>query len=321
MNSDKHEPGQSGHRNVEYLTIGVDSDSQRIDNFLITHWKGVPKSRIYRLIRKGEIRVNKKRVKADTRLFSGDILRLPPVRMADPVEIEPPGQNLQTLIRDSILFENDDMLIVNKPPGIAVHGGTGQRTGFIEALRWMRMNGAGTDVFLELAHRIDKETSGCLIICKSAQCLKYVQEAFKARHVTKIYLALVHGRWPRELHEVAAPLQKIIINADEKVVRVNEGGKSAKTLFRILKEFPGATLVEAQPLTGRMHQIRVHCQFAGHPIVGDSKYTQSALAGARDWRKLCLHAASVQFDLPEGKGRVNVSAPLHSGMEALMNSL
>jgi 23S rRNA pseudouridine955/2504/2580 synthase len=307
------------HNSVELITIGIDAHSQRIDNFLITHWKGVPKSRIYRLIRKGEIRVNKKRVKPETRLLTGDLLRLPPVRMADPVAMERPGATVLAAIRDSILFENEDLLIVNKPQGIAVHGGTGQRIGVIEALRWLRTE-EGTDTFLELAHRIDKETSGCLVICKNAKVLKLVQEAFKARRVTKIYLALVHGRWPRGLNEINAPLQKTIINSDEKVVTVCEEGKPSQTQFKVLSEFAHATLLEVHPLTGRMHQIRVHCQYAGHPIVGDPKYTVPGEGNPVRGHRLCLHAASVSFELPDNRELVNVLAPINPAMAASIKS-
>lgn len=321
MNAEKDESVKNSHGNVNFVHIGVDANRQRIDNFLITHWKGVPKSRIYRLIRKGEIRINKKRVKPETRLQSGDILRLPPIRVADPVTMERPGQALLSMIRDSILFENSDMLVVNKPQGIAVHGGTGQRTGFIEALRWLRADEGSTDTFFELAHRIDKETSGCLVICKNAIFLKYVQEALKARRVTKVYLALVHGRWPSGLREVDASLQKIIVSSGEKVVKVSDLGKPSTTTFKILREFANATLIEARPLTGRMHQIRVHCQVAGHPIIGDPKYTLTKATVQLDGLRLCLHAASICFELPDGGGYMDISAPLNPAMEAIMGSL
>lgn len=316
----QNDADQNSQHQVELIAINANADAQRVDNFLITHWKGVPKSRIYRLIRKGEIRLNKKRIKPDTRLHTGDILRLPPIRRAERVELERPGAALLELLRDSILFENDDMLIVNKPQGIAVHGGSGQRTGIIEALRWMRMR-TEDGVFLELAHRIDKDTSGCLVVCKNASFLKQVQEAFKARQVAKVYLALVHGRWPENLREVDAPLFKCIISADEKVVKVNEQGKPARTLFKVLKEFKNATLVEARPLSGRMHQIRVHCQFAGHPIIGDSKYTHEEFSSRSETRRLCLHASSVSFELPQDKGLACVVAPINPTMEAIMKEL
>ena len=319
MKVESKEAAVNVHHSVELLTIGVDAHSQRIDNFLITHWKGVPKSRIYRLIRKGEIRVNKKRVKPETRLLEGDLLRLPPVRMADSSTISRPSEPVLAGIRNSILFEDEDMLIINKPQGIAVHGGTGQKTGVIEALRWLRME-EGVDTFLELAHRIDKETSGCLVICKNAKFLKLVQEAFKTRRVAKVYLALVHGNWPRSLKEINAPLTKAIINSDEKVVKVSEDGKPSTTKFKILREFGNATLLEAMPLTGRMHQIRVHCQHAGHPIVGDPKYTLAGAGNPLRGHRLCLHASSVTFELPDGKGKINVLAPINPAMAAIMKS-
>lgn len=319
--SKQDEADQHAHRNVELITINSNAEAQRVDNFLITHWKGVPKSRIYRLIRKGEIRLNKKRIKPETRLHVGDLLRLPPIRMADPVVLERPGPGLQSLLRESIIFENDDLLVINKPQGVAVHAGSGQRTGIIEALRWMRMEEEGADVFLELAHRIDKDTSGCLVICKNALTLKHVQEALKSRQVSKVYLALVHGHWPRALEEIDAPLQKTIVSDDEKVVKVSKDGKPARTLFKVLKQFDNATLVEARPLSGRMHQIRVHCQYAGHPIIGDSKYTLSEFHNSAESRRLCLHAASITLELPHGKGNVTVNAPVNPRMDAIMRDL
>jgi len=306
----------SATRAVEFLTIDENSDLQRIDNFLITHWKGVPKSHIYRLLRKGEIRVNKKRVKPETRLHTGDLLRLPPVRKAQATAPEPPGTQLLSLVQNAVLYEDADFLVVNKPQGIAVHAGTGNRVGFVEALRWHCKARDKTDTYLELAHRIDKETSGCLVLAKSASALKYVQGQLKARRVTKIYQALVYGRWPESLTTVDIPLQKVEISAKAKVVRVSEDGKPSLTQFRIIRKLAEATLIEARPATGRMHQIRVHCQHAGHPIVGDPKYTRLHEAKPENAYRLCLHAAAVSFELPSGHGKLEVEAPVSAAMSA-----
>jgi 23S rRNA pseudouridine955/2504/2580 synthase len=303
-------------RAVEILTINKNCDLQRVDNFLITHWKGVPKSHIYRLLRKGEIRVNKKRVKPETRLHTGDLLRLPPVRKAQAMALAVPGTQLLSLVQNAVLYEDADFLVVNKPQGIAVHAGTGNRVGFVEALRWHHKARDETDSYLELAHRIDKETSGCLVLAKNAAALKYVQGELKARRVTKIYQALVYGKWPDGLTKVDVPLQKVEICAREKVVKVSEDGKPSLTQFRIIRKLAEVTLLEARPATGRMHQIRVHCQHAGHPIVGDPKYTRMHEAKPDNEHRLCLHAAAVSFELPSGEGRLEVEATMGAVMSA-----
>ncbi len=312
--SQESKSSECTHFAVELVTIDRHHDAQRIDNFLITHWKGVPKSRIYRLIRKGEIRVNKKRVTPETRLNCGDLLRLPPVRRTQSAPLEAPSAHMLSLVRGSFLYEDQDFLVVNKPQGIAVHAGTGNKLGFVEALRWhCKEQGDATD-FLELAHRIDKETSGCLVIAKNAVALKYIQGELKARNVNKVYLALVHGYWPQVLKRVDAPLQKIEISAKEKVVKVSEDGKPSLTHFHVVRKLQDATLIEARPATGRMHQIRVHCQHSGHPIVGDPKYTLRQEKKLSPEFRLCLHAASISFELPSGRGTLAIQAPLNPAM-------
>jgi 23S rRNA pseudouridine955/2504/2580 synthase len=316
MNSDKSSPPVDWSSTVELLTIDKHHDAQRIDNFLITHWKGVPKSHIYRLLRKGEIRLNKKRVKPETRLRHGDLLRLPPVRRTLKSAAEAPGSQLLSLVQSSVLYEDQNFLVVNKPQGLAVHAGTGNALGFVEALRWHYKTKDDLNDYLELAHRIDKETSGCLVLAKNTTALKYIQAEFKERRVSKIYLALVHGHWSETMEQVDAPLQKIEISAKEKVVKVSADGKQSLTRFRIIKKMNNATLVEARPETGRMHQIRVHCQYAGHPIVGDPKYTMGQ-GGISDLKhRLCLHAASIRFELPSGGGTLFVEAPINSAMSS-----
>lgn len=314
MNSEKGPPLVSWSSTVELLTIDKHHDAQRIDNFLITHWKGVPKSHIYRLLRKGEIRVNKKRVKPETRLRHGDLLRLPPVRRPQKSAAEAPGSQLLSVVQNSVLYEDQDFLVVNKPQGIAVHAGTGNALGFVEALRWHYKSKDDVNDYLELAHRIDKETSGCLVMARSAAALKYIQAEFKARRVSKTYLALVHGHWSETMEQVDAPLQKVEISAKEKVVKVSAEGKQSLTRFRIIKKMNDATLVEARPETGRMHQIRVHCQYAGHPIVGDPKYTMGQGSKSDHKHRLCLHAAAIRFELPSGRGTLLVEAPINSAM-------
>jgi 23S rRNA pseudouridine955/2504/2580 synthase len=314
MNSEKSPSAPNTNLIVELLTIDRHHDAQRIDNFLITHWKGVPKSHIYRLLRKGEIRVNKKRVKPDSRLKCGDLLRLPPIRKTIRIATETPGPHLLSLVQNAVLYEDQDFLVVNKPQGVAVHAGTGNKLGFVEALRWHYKTKDGWSDYLELAHRIDKETSGCLVIAKNSQALKHIQGEFKARKVSKTYLALVHGQWPQGMEQVDAPLMKMEISTQEKVVKVSPDGKDSQTRFRIIRKLSDATLIEARPQTGRMHQIRVHCQYAGHPIVGDPKYTLGRGVKSDNHHRLCLHASSISFALPSDKGVICVDAPMNSAM-------
>ncbi len=308
------------NRGVQMLEVGVHSEAQRIDNFLMSHLKGVPKSRIYRLIRKGEVRINKKRAKPDTKLHAGDLVRVPPIRVAQASVVVAPSQGLVDLLSSSVLFEDEQMIVINKPQGLAVHMGSGLQTGLIEALRWVKKEQGREEEFLELAHRIDKDTTGCLVIAKNPMFLKYLQAEFKARRVHKRYQAIVHGPWPEEIGEVNAPLLKRDIHEGEKIVTVDEAGKASNTAFSLLKSTQAASFIEARPLTGRTHQIRVHCQYAGHPIVGDRKYTTLQPNSLTHVKTLCLHAASIEFALQDGR-IISVQAPLAGHMKQLLDSL
>ena len=309
------------NRQVRLVEVPVHADGQRLDNFLLTQLKGVPKSHVYRLIRKGEVRVNKKRAQADTRLKSADLVRVPPVMVAVREAVQPPGEALRALLRDAILFENQDILVVNKPQGLAVHLGSGLQTGLIEALRWMRAQEEGTEnAYLELVHRIDKDTSGCVLIAKNSLILKALQKEFKVKNITKRYQMIVHGRWPATLLTIDAPLQRRDIENNEKIVTVDPAGKASVTHFRLLEDLGSVSLVEASPLTGRTHQIRVHAQHAGHPIVGDPKYTLAQPDALDRQYQLCLHAASIAFRMPDGEA-VEVHAPLQENMSRLLESL
>lgn len=308
-------------RGVEFIEVSTDADNQRVDNFLLGRLKGVPKSRIYRLIRKGEVRVNKKRVKPESRLHAGDSVRVPPIRVADAEPPVRPGSSLVKLIKESILFEDSELIVINKPQGIAVHGGSGLKTGIIESMRWILQEAGQGGEFLELAHRIDRETTGCLVIAKTPAMLKHLHGELKGKRVTKSYHALVHGRWPAEVIQINAPLRKNEVKAGEKVVVVDPEGKPSVTNFRVLKRFSNATLIEASPLTGRTHQIRVHCQYAGHPIVGDQKYTSTTRDQFSDSKILCLHAALISFNRPDSEKRFSASAPTNPMMLQLLDSL
>ncbi len=278
------------------IRVGEDYTGQRIDNFLFTRLKGLPKSRIYRAMRNGEIRVNKKRVKPEYRLEENDLIRIPPLRLAAETSKPAPPSKMLDQIEQSIIYEDKGLIIINKPSGIAAHGGSGINFGVIELIRQLRPRVK----YLELAHRLDRETTGCLILCKKPSILKDLHEQLREAKVEKTYLALVHGQWQGKEKRVNAPLLKNLLRSGERVVKVHEEGKPAETLFKPLRIFKDMTLVEAKPKTGRTHQIRVHAAHLGHPIMGDEKYAsaeQNKAARQLGVKHLLLHAASLGFEL------------------------
>ncbi|MBC54063.1 MAG: 23S rRNA pseudouridine(955/2504/2580) synthase [Gammaproteobacteria bacterium] len=302
---------------VQLIDVSEHADGQRLDNFLLSRLKGLPKSHLYRLIRKGEVRLNKKRCKPDSRLTAGDIVRVAPLRLSAQAPAAVPGASLVQLLGSSVLYEDDHLLAVNKPAGLAVHAGSGLRIGLIEALRSM----AGEGQFRELVHRLDKDTSGCILIAKNGKVLKMLQADLKQKVMAKTYQALVHGVWPKDLHQVDVSLHKHQPHAGERIVTVQADGKASLTRFRLLQSFAGASLVEAMPVTGRTHQIRVHCQYAGHPIIGDSKYTFDRRHDFGAVRHLNLHAASLCFRHPVSGQSLTVAAPLRDEMKSLIDRL
>lgn len=302
---------------VQLIDVSEHADGQRLDNFLLSRLKGLPKSHLYRLIRKGEIRINKKRCKPDSRLAIGDVVRVAPLRLSAQEPAAMPGASLVQLLESSVLYEDDDLLAVNKPAGLAVHAGSGLRIGLIEALRAM----AGEGQFRELVHRLDKDTSGCILVAKNGKVLKLLQADLKQKVMEKSYQALVHGVWPQDLNEVNVSLQKHQPHAGERIVTVQTDGKASLTRFRLLQAFASASLVEAMPVTGRTHQIRVHCQYAGHPIIGDSKYTFDRRHDFASVRHLNLHAARLSFRHPVSGQSMTVAAPLRDEMKSLIERL
>lgn len=299
---------------VQLIEVSSHADEQRLDNFLLSRLKGLPKSHLYRLIRKGEVRVNKKRCKPDQRLATGDVVRVAPLRLAQPGAPVAPGEGLIQRLRASVLYEDDVLMVLNKPSGMPVHGGSGVAAGLIEALRFM----AGEGEYRELVHRLDKETSGCLLIAKTGKTLKQLQAALKAGEFTKRYLALVHGQWPETLKRIDAPLLKIHPHDGESFSRVDPAGKDATTLFAVRSRHPQATLIEATLITGRTHQIRVHAQYAGHPIVGDSRYTYDHEHPYQQVRSLCLHAEFLSFRHPDDGRTMELSAELPENIRRLL---
>lgn len=279
---------------VTYLTIDDSSSGQRIDNFLMSYFKGVPKSHVYQILRSGQVRVNKKRVKPLYRVQVGDELRLPPVRQATPTTATPATRVLEQL-EQAILFEDSDLLVINKPAGIAVHGGSGLSFGVIEAFRHLRPEAKA----LELVHRLDRETSGVLLLAKKRSVLKSLHELFRGQEMQKTYLCAVKGQFLEAEREVNVPLSKNILRSGERVARPDPNGKPSLTVFYPQQVFKRASILEAKPATGRTHQIRVHAAAAGFPIVGDAKYGDFAFNReciAAGCHRLFLHAYRLEWD-------------------------
>ncbi|MEW7977749.1 MAG: 23S rRNA pseudouridine(955/2504/2580) synthase RluC [Candidatus Sedimenticola endophacoides] len=311
---------QHPHQKASLVTVEPSYEGQRIDNFLITCLKGVPRTHVYRILRKGEVRVNKGRIKANYRIKAGDVVRIPPLRLPPKVQPPAPGQRVLDLLASAVVYEDKRLLVLNKPSGLAVHGGSGLDYGVIEALRVLRPR----ERELELVHRLDRDTSGCLLVARRRSALRALHELIRENRVDKRYLALLAGSWTRDKARVEAPLLKNTLKSGERVVRVDPRGKPATTLFSVRARFPGATLVEARLLSGRTHQIRVHARHLGTPILGDTKYgDDEANRRARDrgLRRLFLHAESLRFRLPDEEGDLVARAPLEPGLADFLESL
>jgi 23S rRNA pseudouridine955/2504/2580 synthase len=312
---------------VQTLLIDEDSAGQRVDNFLMRHLKGVPKTHIYRLIRSGEVRVNKGRVGADTRLNDGDLVRVPPVRISERVaekaQAMADGVAQKVPARDFVvLLEDEHLLVINKPAGVAVHGGSGVSFGVIEQLRMARPQAK----FLELVHRLDRETSGILLVAKKRSALKNLQDQFRERQTGKTYLAMVRGQWPAKLKVLDKPLHKYLLGggdaqAGERRVKVvardDPDGMPSVTLVRVRENLAAGTLLEVTIKTGRTHQIRVHLASEGFPILGDDKYgdfelNKSLARGVvvPGLKRMFLHAWRLQVNHPATGERLELLADL-----------
>lgn len=311
----------AGNNSVTHLVIGEEAAGQRLDNYLVRHCKGVPKSHLYRILRSGEVRINKGRVDATYRLQVGDTLRLPPMRVAErPVdEID---EIAKTRVELPVIYEDDALLVIDKPEGIAVHGGSGVSFGVIEALRRQRPQAK----FLELAHRLDRETSGILLVGKKRLALTVLHDMFREHGAgaDKRYLVLVRGRWMNATQHVKAPLLKYLTESGERRVSVDAEGKASHTVFRLLARWPEASLLEAQLKTGRTHQIRVHLAHLGFPILGDEKYGDFNLnkrlrpAGLK---RMALHAWRMAFRHPLSGAPLTCVAPLPDGIRSYVAAL
>ncbi len=304
----------SGSNSVTHLVISDEEQGQRLDNFLIRHCKGVPKSHIYRILRSGEVRVNSGRVDATYRLVVGDNIRIPPIRIAERPQNEV-DEAAKQRVDLPIIFEDEALLIIDKPEGIAVHGGSGVSFGVIEALRRQRPQAK----FLELAHRLDRETSGILLVGKKRLALTALHDMFREHGAgaDKRYLVLVKGRWMNLTQHVKQPLFKYLTESGERRVRVDPEGKESHTVFRLLARWPDMSLLEAQLKTGRTHQIRVHLAHLGFPILGDEKYGDFALnkrlkpAGLK---RMALHAWRMAFRHPITASPLECRAALPDGI-------
>ena len=309
------------HNQVHFITINQEDDGQRLDNYLLKHYKRVPKSHLYRVLRQGQVRINGKRVKAHTRLQAGDQLRMPPLTQKNkkPVGVD---EREKRLIKQNILYEDDHLMVVNKPAKMAVHGGSKVSYGVIEIVRSLYSNTKG----LQLAHRLDRETSGCLVVAKDRLVLNEIQELFKQRQVTKIYHTLTKGHWKTSELKVSNYLNKNQLQGGERVTEVDEGdsGRLATTQFKPLDNFTYASFVEARITTGRTHQIRVHAQQQNHPIAGDEKYGDpkfNAVMRKQGLKRLFLHAARIEFFIESLNRTIRVQAPLDPALVKILQRL
>jgi len=306
---------------VQMIEIEDDFIGQRIDNFLIARLRGVPKSVIYRVLRKGEVRVNKKRIKPEYKLEQGDVVRVPPLTVASEPDAVSVKLGLVKDLEQHILYEDKDLIVLNKPSGMAVHGGSGLQFGVIEALRALRPDAK----HLELVHRLDRDTSGCLLIAKKRSVLTHLHEQLRNKTVEKKYWALVAGDWDNKVRKVTEPLRKNTLQSGERVVKVDAAeGKPSETRFRILQRYQEGTLVEAFPVTGRTHQIRVHTACKGHPIACDDKYGDNQFSQQMQQiglNRLFLHAFSLSFIHPISETTMRFEAPLDPKLSQTLERL
>jgi 23S rRNA pseudouridine955/2504/2580 synthase len=304
---------------VQHLEVSEDQAGQRLDNFVHKALGDLPRSRIYRVIRKGEVRVNGHRAGPDTRLQARDKIRIPPVKVRPASEIGQPSASLIDTIAKSIVYEDSSLLALDKPAGVAVHGGSGVSFGVIEALRALRPGET-----LELVHRLDRDTSGCLLVSRNATTLRTAHALLREGQLEKRYLALVMGKWELGRKRIDIPLRTDLRVGGERTVKVDPSGKPSISEFRPV-QFYGkkATLMEVTLLTGRTHQIRVHAQHAGHPVAGDEKYGDAPFNSqlkASGLNRMFLHAHSVSFQWPQG-GEFSVNTPLPPDLAALVDTL
>ena len=333
--------GRGASQGVQQWAVGPEQAGQRIDNFLLTRLKGVPKTRIYRMLRTGEVRVNGGRIASDYRIQDGDLLRIPPLRLPASMTGSDGGQSQGALqpglaksvaARIGVIFEDEFFIAIDKPAGLAVHGGSGVKLGVIEALRQVRQPEAGRELFLELVHRLDRETSGLMLLAKRRSSLTEFHRQLREGQMRKRYIALVWGRWPQDCDRIDAPLHKWVNARGERWVRIQEGGQTAITKVRLLQQLEhvslgSVSLLQCEPLTGRTHQLRVHLAGQGHPIVGDPKYglhERDEAAGPKGTGligRMALHAWSLRLTQPNTGETLTLTAPVGQALQDLLNTL
>ena len=310
---------------VRYVSANADEAGQRIDNFLIRHFKGVPKSHIYKMLRKGEVRVNKKRIKATYKLEPGDQVRLPPVRTSQEKTRRPPDAMIQRLSQ-RIVYEDDRLVVVNKPSGLAAHAGSGIDFGLIEIMQ--QMENKGGEVFL--VHRLDRGTSGCLLLARDREALRFLQTALQEDRMAKYYIALVKGRWEQQEHKVEMSLRRNKIRGGERLVQVDHDGKhsvSEFTTMRIYAHKPdqeGCSLMKIRLLTGRTHQIRVHGAENNHPLAGDRRYGDEEFnrqMKSFGLNRMFLHASAISFPHPDNNQDMKIEPPLDDDLQQVLERL
>jgi len=313
--------GDKPFAKVSYVEATAGDAGQRIDNFLMRVFRKVPKSHVYRLLRKGEVRVNSKRAKPELKLVEGDRVRLPPIRVDAAPVVLAPSRSLQAMLQQAVIYEDVDFLVINKPAGVAVHGGSGLSHGVIEALRTARPELKE----LELVHRLDRDTSGCLLIAKRRSALRALHAMFREREMEKRYLALVCGRWALGIKKLDMPLKTNQKQGGERMVRVHPEGQTAESTFKPIERYgKHATLMEVLIGTGRTHQIRVHANYAGHPVAGDEKYGNkdgNEALKAFGLRRMFLHAHSLKFLRPGTQEEFSVTAPLDPELQVVLDRL
>lgn len=305
---------------VQMVTVSSEETGQRLDNFLLKHLRKAPKALIYRVIRKGEVRVNKGRAQPSTRVNEGDVVRIPPVKLPDTQAVIAPPRLQIDKLADLVLYEDDDLIVINKPSGIAVHGGSGVSWGLIELVRAFRPQAKR----IELAHRLDRETSGAIILAKKTSVLRALHQQIRDSQVSKIYLVLVAGQWPKNTTKVDLPLVKNTLLSGERMVAVSEEGKPSLSYFKCLAQFEDAAFMQVNLITGRTHQIRVHAQAMGCPVVGDEKYGNEAINETykqKGMRRLALHARSLSFIHPVSGQTLQIEAPLFKDFAATLKRL
>ncbi|QCI24414.1 23S rRNA pseudouridine(955/2504/2580) synthase RluC [Buchnera aphidicola (Muscaphis stroyani)] len=303
------------------FSINEDAINQRLDNFILKKFKKLPKSMIYRIIRIGKIRINMQKVKPYYKLKKGDELKIPSIYVSDNKKNNIFCKNDTNNLSKSILYEDKHLLIINKPSGIAAHGGSGLKYGVIEYFRKMRP----LDKYLELVHRIDRDTSGILMLAKKRTSLALLHKQIREKKIKKEYIALVHGSWPSHLKKISAPLLKIKSKNKKMKMLINQTGKFSETHFQVKKKYSLTTLLLINPKTGRTHQIRAHALYAGHPILFDKRYGDNQLdikiKETKQNNRLLLHASRINFNHPKNGNKIYINAPLDSIFTNYLNSL